>query len=293
MNRIIKSKAPLRINFAGGGTDCEPYVSDYGSHILSASIKLYTTAVFGDNYTPKFPIEQLLTEVGGKPLQLLSDVSGTSGLGGSGCCFVAGLTAIYPQLSKGQLAELSLYLERKVMQNVSGNQDQYCSAFGGLLFLTTEGNVTEVQQLIMPPELTQLLVLVYTTDRTVSGKEIIRDEMTTANTKHLHYQKQLAKEMKECLHNPKEFARLLREVWSAKKALSPKITRPEIDELCTEALTLGAAACCLMGAGNGGYMLLMADPNREGELRQGLVRKRVPYLNVELDTLGTRVLEGI
>ena len=84
--KVMRAKAPLRINFAGGGTDCEPYVSDYGSYILSAAIKMYSTVVLDGFYVPKLPIEILLSEISSRSVHILSDVPKTSGLGGSGSC---------------------------------------------------------------------------------------------------------------------------------------------------------------------------------------------------------------
>lgn len=291
---MIIARAPLRINFAGGGTDVEPYISDYGSYILSAAIKFYSTITFGDDYIPSLIIEVILSELGNKPIRILSDVPSTSGLGGSGCCFVAGLKAIYPQLDKEQIAQLALYLEQKVLKNTTGNQDQYCAAFGGLLFLTTENNETEVEQLPIPETLARRLILVYTHQRNIDGKAIIDSQNTITNTKLLHHQKQLAKSMKAALTSPnyREFAKLLNEAWENKKSLSPLISDSEIDELSQRCQTMGAAGSCLMGAGGGGYLLLMEDSEHTEGLRQNLINANISYSNIEFDTEGVKLLKG-
>src|SRR3990167_9247447 len=177
---------------------------------------MYSTVVLDGFYVPKLPIEILLSEISSRSVHILSDVPKTSGLGGSGSCFVAGIKALCPQLDKMQVAQMGLYLEQKVMKNVTGNQDHYCAAFGGLVFLISEGNKMEVNQLTVPALLPRLLVLVYTDERHTSGSELIQYQMS--NTKALHHQKQLAKAMRDSLADYNQFGKLLKEVWETKKS---------------------------------------------------------------------------
>ena len=48
---IVRSKAPLRIGFAGGGTDVSPYCDIYGGAILNATIRRYLTITMASNPT--------------------------------------------------------------------------------------------------------------------------------------------------------------------------------------------------------------------------------------------------
>lgn len=294
MSALIRSRAPVRINFAGGGTDVEPYVSDYGSYILSAAVKLYCRATCDTGYKPKTVIETMLSEIAGSPIKIMTDIYPASGLGSSASCFVAGLKFIFPQLQKKQLAQLAFYLERKVMKIAGGNQDQYCAAYGGILFIISEGNKVEVNQLAIPSKLAQYLVLIYTGARVADGKDIIEDQSARSNIKELHHQKQLAKEMRDSILKPDyiSFGKLLDEAWLTKRKLSSLVSTPAIDELHDKCLTMGAVGSCIMGAGSGGYMLAMEHPEREGELRQNLVTANISYWNIEFDTEGVCLAGG-
>ena len=253
------------------------------------SMIMYSTVVLDSSYAPKLPIEILLSEVAARSVHILSDVSKTSGLGGSGSCFAAGLKALYPQLDKMQIAQMGLYLEQKVMKNTSGNQDHYCAAFGGFMFLVSEDNKVDTNQLVVPALLPRLLLLVYAGDRQCAGSDIIQRQMSC--TKALHHQKQLAKAMRDSITDYNQFGKLLNEVWETKKSCSSLVTTPEIDDLYQRCLGMGAIGGCLMVAGGGGYMLFMEGPENEGELRANLTDVGITYSNIEIDTEGVRLLE--
>ncbi len=290
---VIKTKAPIRINFSGGGTDISPYLEDYGSYVLSAAINLYARAVCPSEEKPTQGIEQMLSYMSDKgSVKILSDVHPMGGLGTSASCFVAGLKAIYPQLDKPQLAQLAFYLERKVMNVAGGIQDQYCASHGGLLFMIFENGNYTVERLDTTSGFNKYLVLIYTGKREVPGHQIIQDQLTRYNVKALHRQKQLARLMKDCLtqKNYVDFGKYLDEAWQMKKEQSPLVSTKKIDSLYQKCLTLGAIGGILTGAGAGGYMLLMEHPEREGELRQNLLAHNINYHNVEFDNEGVRIV---
>ena len=291
---IIKAKAPLRINFAGGGTDVEPYASDYGGFILSAAVNLYGRATCGlSEYVPKNEVERILTDIRGNSVKVTSDVYIDSGLGGSSACIVAGLKTMYPELDKEQIARMAFYLERNSMSIAGGIQDQYCAAYGGLLYLTVTGEKTYLETLQWPDIFSRLLVLVYTGKREVTGADIVKEQMAHYNVKAFHQQKQTAIDMKESILQSriKEFGELLHQAWAVKCQMSSLVSNPRIDEVNQYCLANGALGGCIMGAGAGGYMLFMEHPEQEGELRKALIDKEINYLNIELDREGVRLME--
>jgi D-glycero-alpha-D-manno-heptose-7-phosphate kinase len=170
---IIRSKAPLRIGLAGGGTDVSPYSDIYGGAILNASVSLFAHATIEplDNGTIELvaldknekytlpseaflAIDQQLALHKGvynrivkdfikRPLSFrLStyvDAPAGSGLGTSSTLVVAILGAFTEwfklPLGEYDIAQLAYDIERKDLQMAGGKQDQYAATFGGVNFM--------------------------------------------------------------------------------------------------------------------------------------------------------------
>jgi D-glycero-alpha-D-manno-heptose-7-phosphate kinase len=171
---FIRSRAPLRLGLAGGGTDVSPYCDEFGGAVLNATIGHYAYASIepldGDevqfascdqNQTSSYRSStellpdgnlDLLKNVhnyavrhlnGGVPLHLRLttrvDVPSGSGLGGSSTLVVATLKAYaewlnYP-IDDYELAQAAFHIEREVAGLRGGRQDQYAAAFGGFNFM--------------------------------------------------------------------------------------------------------------------------------------------------------------
>ena len=170
---IIRSKSPLRIGLAGGGTDVSPYSEQFGGAILNATVSLYSYATIeptNDNKivlhaidrkerlefdsVMELPIDGKLDLLKGiynrvvkdyahKPLSFrLStyvDAPAGSGLGTSSSLVVAILNAfsewVNIPLGEYELAHLAYQIERKDLGQAGGKQDQYAAAFGGFNFM--------------------------------------------------------------------------------------------------------------------------------------------------------------
>ncbi len=170
---VIRSKAPLRIGLAGGGTDVSPYSDLFGGAILNATISLYAHATIEPLTEPKIIIEaadrteyheyDLLPELpidgyldlakgiynrvvknygdvpSGFKLTTHVDAPAGSGLGTSSTLVVAilGAFAEWMKLPLGEYdaAHLSYQIERKDLNMAGGKQDQYAATFGGVNFM--------------------------------------------------------------------------------------------------------------------------------------------------------------
>jgi len=170
---IIRSKAPLRLGLAGGGTDVAPYSELYGGRILNATISMYAYATIlprddkkivlnsvdkNERYTfenmPALPIDGKLDLIKGiynrvvkdfmrKPLSFelttYVDAPPGSGLGTSSTLVVAILGAFSEwlglPLGDYDLAHLAYEIERVDLGMAGGKQDQYAATFGGVNFM--------------------------------------------------------------------------------------------------------------------------------------------------------------
>lgn len=170
---IIRSKAPLRLGLAGGGSDVSPYSDLYGGIILNATINLNAYCTIEETDDNAITIESYdgdcfesysLTrelEIDGKasllkgtynrvmrdfslPLRACkittyNDAPAGSGLGTSSTMVVAILKAFVEwyslPLGDYEIARLAYEIERKDLQLSGGKQDQYAAAFGGFNYM--------------------------------------------------------------------------------------------------------------------------------------------------------------
>lgn len=176
---LIRSRAPLRLGLAGGGTDVSPYCDEFGGAILNATIGHYAYASIeplksgvieftsrdqdktaqyeaGKDLRPDGNLD-LLKHVhncavrrfnNGEPLSLRLttrvDVPSGSGLGGSSTLVVAALKAyaewLNSPLDDYDLAHTAYTIEREDAGLQGGRQDQYAAAFGGFNFMEFGSN---------------------------------------------------------------------------------------------------------------------------------------------------------
>lgn len=170
---IHRSKAPLRIGLAGGGTDVSPYTDMYGGAILNATISLSAYASIEPvdngkiivealdrkeqetyNWMPVLPVNgtlDLLKAVynriykdfgmpsAGFRLSTFVDAPAGSGLGTSSTLVVAVLGAFVEMLKLPlgdyDIAHLAYDIERNDLKLAGGRQDQYAATFGGVNFM--------------------------------------------------------------------------------------------------------------------------------------------------------------
>ena len=174
---IYRSKAPLRIGLAGGGTDVSPYSDVYGGAILNATISLSANASIEPlnkpfiiiealdrkeaqqfDFAEQLPIDgkldllkgvynRIQKEYGliknGFRLSTYVDAPAGSGLGTSSTLVVAVLGAFAEMLKLPlgdyDIAHLAYSIEREDLQLAGGKQDQYAATFGGVNFMEFYG----------------------------------------------------------------------------------------------------------------------------------------------------------
>lgn len=291
---IVESQAPCRISLFGGGTDLPEYANRYGGLVISFAInlrqklKLYTADNLFDITRNEIPykgdlnflhtiFEQFKTgnKFGGfHDVRFISqsDALLNSGLGASAAAAVTTIAAMNKvhqlNLSKAQIAEMAWEIEVTKIGLYGGRQDQYISSFGGFNAITFEKNKIEVNPL--RPEMIEQIY---------PGLVLIHTGFTRENPKIQEGFKKLSTEQIAKLSQLKEIAvgafvelesgdiegvgQLLDQSWESKKQSNKGVNNPEIDEIYDKAKKLGAYGGKTLGAGGGGYMLFVVDPEKK------------------------------
>ena len=318
---IVRSKAPLRLGLAGGGTDVSPYSDEFGGYVLNATIDMFaycTIEVTGDNKVSFFAADRdeyfeieakEYIELDGKldlhkgvynrivkqfnnalPLSLkmttYSDAPAGSGLGSSSTMVVAMLKAyaewLNLPLGEYDMAHIAYEIERIDVGLHGGKQDQYAATFGGFNFIEFYAN----DRVIVNPlrikswvinELENSMVLFYTGISRESAN-IINEQANNVRTKNvksieaMHELKSDALIMKEAILKGDIllFAKYLGKSWEAKKRMASLITNSNINDVYDAAVSAGAVAGKVSGAGGGGFMMFIVDPVRRIKLIEQL-----------------------
>lgn len=217
-------------------------------------------------------------------VQTFSDAPPGSGLGSSSTMVVALVQAFaeYFSLPLGEyeVAQLAYDIERKDLKLAGGKQDQYAATFGGFNFMEFYAgdrvivNPLRVKDWVRA-ELEASLVLYFTGVSRASAEIIDRqsrniDARDRDSTEATHQLKDEAIRMKECVlkGDLRGLEATMQAGWEAKKRMAAGITNPVIDKMERVAFANGARAAKVSGAGGGGFMMFLCEPER----RIGLIR---------------------
>jgi D-glycero-alpha-D-manno-heptose-7-phosphate kinase len=239
----------------------------------------------------------------------MADVPAGTGLGSSGSYLVAMLAALNclqrAQKPAPALAEQACRIEIDLAGHPVGKQDQYVAACGGLnsYQIDTSGQVT-VSPLRMSPyaieDLESSMQLFYT-GRTRTSELILSQQKADteggdpAVIDSLHRTKELGYQVKDALESADlvRFGGLLDEHWQNKKTRSAQISDEGIDRAYDLARGNGALGGKLIGAGGGGFLMLLAEKGRQRHLRTVMSAEGLRYLPVSFDMEGAKVLVDI
>jgi D-glycero-alpha-D-manno-heptose-7-phosphate kinase len=305
-NFIIKSRAPLRLGLAGGGTDVSPYCDEYGGLVLNATLDRYAYCILTNstsnkirfestdqNISEEFLISDQINTSG--PLDLLKstydefvirycnnkkfpinvltfcDSPMGSGLGSSSTLVVSMIKGFAEllkiPLDDYEIANLSFYIERIKCGHLGGRQDQYSATFGGFNFMEFSSN----NKAIITPlriknwvlnNLESSLLLFYTGISRQSAS-IIKEQSSNVLLKNeisinaMHKIKKESVIMKEALLKGdfNQFIDCLKTGWDFKKKSASSVSNPEIEEIYNSAISSGALAGKISGAGGGGFIM--------------------------------------
>ena len=320
---MIITQTPLRISFAGGGTDLREFYKTEPGAVVSTAIDKYIYVIIKQLFDTKIRVGYSRTEMvdtidevqhelvreclrktgitNSVEISTMGDIpSEGSGLGSSGSVTVGLLNAMYAYQGEirtaSELAREACEIEVDVLGMVSGKQDQYIAAFGNVRLIEFFPNEeVTVKPIPLGDDERQRLgenLLLFYTGVTRRSSDILEEQMNTTATKlHiLRSMKQQAYAVAESISS-RDFARIgvaLDESWQQKKKMASRISNSEIDEMYDKARGAGALGGKIAGAGGGGFLLLYCPPECRAAVRSILAAFRELAFNLERD--GTKVI---
>lgn len=172
-NMIIRSKAPFRVSFGGGGTDMAPYCKEYGGCVINLTIDRHVHITLKPRNDKKIRVistdynKESVFDIGDKnyndgfelfkgvinglninhgfDIISSSELPAGSGMGGSSSLTVALIGAFNEyfslRLTKHEIAQKAYNIERIELKQKGGYQDQFASSYGGFNFMEFKNEV--------------------------------------------------------------------------------------------------------------------------------------------------------
>jgi len=318
---MIITRTPLRISFVGGGTDFRDFYKNEVGCVVSMAINKYVYVVVNKRFENDIRVSYSKTEIvddinfiehgivreclrklnirEGIEINIISDVPGKgTGLGSSSSLTVGLLYALHlfknEEPTKRELAEEACEIEIDILLEPIGKQDQYAAALGGLNAFTFE----EKHVSVCPIKLSALKkkkmlskLGIFHTGLTRNSREILWEQRVNIPSRNDSLSVLSAEAemlyLKLCLGELTYLQTALNHAWDLKKTLSSSITNEFIDGIYDMAMSNGATAGKLLGAGGGGFILFYSD--NISIVKDALSRYKM-LENLDMDLEGTKCI---
>lgn len=323
---MIIIKTPTRLSLCGGGSDFEVFFTQYSGAVIGSTINKYSYITirdipkhFGCNYKlvySKIETSQDIQKIDHKYFQAaldyfninnvelhhISDLPGGLGLGSSSAfmvCLVHALSVYqnkrYASLSKKNLSNTAINIERNILGQSGGWQDQIWSAFGGLNLIKFYKDKTfDVNPIpISNDQLKRLekhILLIDTNihrDASTIAKSYISNEEKMKSNLQIYNLVQPAYEA-IISENYKELGKIITESWNIKKNLSNLVTNDKINEIEDISINKGAYGFKLLGSGGGGTCLILCPPEIQKEILNNFIG--LFKIDFEFENGGSKVI---
>jgi D-glycero-alpha-D-manno-heptose-7-phosphate kinase len=311
MNKVVLSRAPVRICDIGGWTDTWFY--PFGA-VFNMCVDLYTYVIIKHNVINRIRIHSdnldLETEINdysninyddtldllkaivkmmniqeGLDIHVRAEAPPGCGTGTSASvavALIAGLSSYLGlDLKLNEIAKLAHFVEMEELNLQSGVQDQYAAAYGGINFMEVNYPEVFLTQVKIDPkrilELDNQLILVYLGSRSSDKmhKAVIErcERKEEATLHYLDEIKKCAYEMRDSINSRiKDLARIINNNWKYQKLLHPLMTNPNIQKLEELAKKNGALAFKCNGAGGGGSAVILSDITNNYSLKKKIIK---------------------
>jgi D-glycero-alpha-D-manno-heptose-7-phosphate kinase len=327
---VLTSRTPLRVSFFGGGTDYPEYYKSFPGAVLGTSINkyIYISALklepfVGYGYRLSYRVNETVEHVDdiehpvfravfkhfkvepGWNFGVLSSLPARSGLGSSSA-FTVGLLKLLSfirneSLSRYELATRAIYVERELLSENVGVQDQLHATFGGLSRYDFSGDTLSITPVrlssVVYKALDESMYLIHT-GITRFASEIVTEQIKKTREhkidKPLSHLYALTGQAAVLLqgNDPErvlsELGAMIDEGWKTKRSLSSSVSNPEIDSLYDAIMRNGALGGKLCGAGGGGFLLAIIPPQKRESVQSALKDRQL--IPIRMDETGSTVL---
>ncbi len=232
-----------------------------------------------------------------------ADLPALSGLGASSSSTVCAINALstlkQEYLSKKQISQIAIFIEQTKLKENVGSQDQIATAFGGFnkiafnkdLDFTVE-NLLDRKKLDI---LNESIFLVYTGIQRKSAnieREKIQNLKKNKLNDYLNEINKISfkalKEFRKSKLNLKQIGKLLSDQWEQKKLLARNVSNPTVEKISKICLNNGAYGTKLLGAGGGGFVLVLFPSKKKRNLMKKL--KKYKTLEFRFENTGTNII---
>ncbi|CCH49315.1 GHMP family kinase ATP-binding protein [Pseudodesulfovibrio piezophilus] len=315
---MIISRTPMRVSFAGGGSDLSVYYQQTPGIVLSTAIDRYIYITVNKMFDDKIRVSYSTTEIvdcvddlkhniirealkivgisHGVEVVYMGDIpigNAGIGLGSSSSLAVGVLNALYAfkgmHVSAERLAREACQIEIEILGHPIGKQDQYIAAYGGIN--TIQFNQDEsvfVDPVIFTRQTKAALqgkLMMFFTGLVRISSDILAEQKGNIRDNKTFLDKMvgLARVMRESLV-ANEFDRvgeILHAGWMCKRNLASTISCTSIDEDYQRAMDAGAIGGKILGAGGGGFLLFYCDEEKQASVRQALSHLKETPFNFE------------
>jgi D-glycero-alpha-D-manno-heptose-7-phosphate kinase len=324
---MIISRTPYRVSFFGGGTDYHTWYEKHGGKILSTTISHYSyvSARFLPpffKYKYRFTWNDIVETLNSKSetshgiirsaldfLKIESgieishqeDIPSKSGIGSSSTFAVGLLNSLYAlthtDSTKQNLACEAVYLEREMLKDSIGVQDQIAASYGGLNKIEIKKDGTfSVTPLTLKKERVKELeshMLLFFTGISRKSTEVASKKIDLLAEKEATLRKMsdLVDKSIDILSSPEDicsFGELLHKTWILKQSISSHISNKTVDYMYSRARNAGAIGGKLLGAGGGGFVLFFAKPEDHPKVKEAL--KEFLWVPFEFESNGSQII---
>ena len=252
------------------------------------------------------PFREILKSLGIKnniEVHVISDLPSFSGLGGSSA-FTVGLIKVLTEykkmkISKKNLALKAIDIERNILKESVGMQDQTAASFGGLNLIEFKNiNSMSVKPIKIDThflnKLNNSLMLFFTgikrRAQDIEAKKIKNIDNISRNLDEIYLMTYKALNILEVEQDIYKFGKLLNDTWNLKRQLDKSVSNNIVDQIYKKGIEAGAIGGKLLGAGGGGFMLFVAPQKKKKAIKIAL--KNFYEVDFDIFSEGSKIIQS-